>query len=150
MIETIETGLPKVVAYRLTGKLQDDDYKQFVPTMETILTAMGKVRLFIRLKDFHGWDVHAAWDEFLFSLKHYSDFERIAIVGDRKWEKWMAGFCKSFTTAKVKYFDKAEIDAAWDWLRENEEEKQDAEEKNRPLAMPTEANRASPWIWYGL
>ena len=117
----------------VTGKLHDDDYKQFVPTMETILTAMGKVRLFIRLKDFHGWDVHAAWDEFLFSLRHYSDFERIAIVGDRKWEKWMAGFCKSFTTAEVKYFDKLEIDAAWDWLRDDEAAAKLPKQKNQSI-----------------
>ena len=94
MIETIETGSPKVVGFKLCGKLHDEDYKQFVPKMETILTAEGKVRLFIQLEDFHGWDLHAAWDDFKFSLKHYSDFERIAMVGDRKWEKWMANFCK--------------------------------------------------------
>ena len=150
MIETIETGSPQVLGFGLTGKLHDDDYKQFVPTIEIILTALGKVRLFIRLKDFHGWDIHAAWDEFVFSLVHYSDFERIAIVGDGKWEKWMAGFCKSFTTAKVKYFELSEIDAAWDWLKENDESNKATEEEDQTVKMPTEVNRASPWIWYGL
>ncbi len=123
MIDTIETGSPKVVGLKLSGKLHDDDYKQFVPSMETILTAEGKVRLFVQFEDFHGWDLHAAWDDLKFGLKHYSDFERIAMVGDRKWEKWMTTFCKPFTKAKVKYFDKSEIDAAWKWLQENEEEK---------------------------
>ena len=42
MIATIETGSPKVVGFRLSGKLHDEDYQQFVPTMETILTARGK------------------------------------------------------------------------------------------------------------
>ena len=121
MIETIETGSPKVVGLKLSGKLHDEDYKQFVPKMETILTAEGKVRLFVQFEDFHGWDMHAAWDDFKFALKHYSDFERIAMVGDRKWEKWMASFCKPFTKAKVKYFDRSEVDAAWKWLREDEE-----------------------------
>lgn len=134
MIETIDTGYARVVGVRLTGKLHDEDYRHFVPTMETILTALGKVRLFIRLKDFHGWDVYAAWDEFVFSLTHYSDFERIAIVGDRKWERWMAGFCKSFTTATVKYFDRSEIDDAWNWLREDEGD-QPTEENDRTLTM---------------
>ena len=32
MIETIETGSPKVVGFRLCGKLHDEDYRQFVPS----------------------------------------------------------------------------------------------------------------------
>ena len=43
-------------------------------------------------------------------------FKRLAIVGDRKWEEWMANFCKSFTKAKVEYFDRFEVYAAWKWL----------------------------------
>ena len=117
MIATIETGSPRVVGFKLSGTLHDEDYQQFVPTMETILTAAGTVRLFIELEDFHGWDWRAAWDDFKFGLKHYSDFERIAMVGDRKWEKWMATFCKPFTRAKVRYFDVTECEAAWKWLK---------------------------------
>ena len=133
MIPTIERASPNVVSFELTGKLHDRDYKQFVPTMEAILTAMGKVRLFILLRDFHGWDLHAAWDDFKFSLKHYSDFERIAMVGDRDWEKWLASFYKPFTKATVRYFDKSEVDAAWMWLKENDEGNRATEEKGRAL-----------------
>ncbi|HRW66130.1 MAG TPA: STAS/SEC14 domain-containing protein, partial [Candidatus Competibacter sp.] len=64
------------------------------------------------------WDLHAMWDDFQFGVKHYSDLERIAIVGDRKWEEWMAKLCKPFTKASVNYFDVSQIDAAWAWLRE--------------------------------
>ena len=150
MIATIETGSPKVVGVKLSGKLHDEDYRQFVPIIESILTAEGKVRLFVQFEEFQGWDMHAAWDDFKFALQHYSDFERIVMVGDRRWEKWMASVCKPFTKAKVKYFDRSEVDAAWKWLRENDEGDSATDEQNRTSAMPTEANRSSPWIWYGL
>ena len=110
--------------------------------METILTAEGKVRLFIQLEDFHGWDLHAAWDDLKFGLRHYSDFERIAMVGDRKWEKWMASFCKPFTKAKVKYFDRSDVDAAWKWLQENDVDNKTREENDRTLDMPD-----NPGMW---
>ncbi len=119
MIETIETGSPKLVGFKLSGKLHDEDYKSFVPKMEAVVAAEGKVRLLAQFEDFHGWDLHAAWDDFKFGLKHYSAFERIAMVGNRKWEQWMAAFCKPFTKAAVKYFDASEVDAAWEWLRES-------------------------------
>ena len=150
MIATIETGLPKVVGVKLSGKLHDDDYRRFVPMIESLLTAEGQVRLFVQFEDFQGWDMHAAWDDFKFALQHYSDFERIAMVGDRRWEQWLASVCKPFTKAKVKYFDHSEVDAAWNWLRECDAEDDATEEKDRTSAMPTEANRANPWIWYGL
>ncbi len=129
MIETIETGSPKVIGLKLCGKLHDGDYRQFVPKMETILITQGKVRLFIQLEDFHGWDLHAAWDDLKFGLKHYSDFERIAMVGDRRWEKWMASFCKPFTRASVKYFDRLDVDAAWKWLEEDHRADDDSEDQ---------------------
>jgi hypothetical protein len=150
MIETIETGSPKVVGLKLCGKLHDGDYRQFVPAMETILTAAGKVRLFIQFDDFHGWDLHAAWDDLKFGLKHYSDFERIAMVGDRKWEKWMASFCKPFTRAKVQYFDKSEVDAAWKWLEEDEADHQVKEEKDPAFDMSDQTNHWGTFPWYGL
>ena len=142
MIETVETGSPQVVGLKLSGTLHDDDYKRFVPMMEGIFTVVGKVRLFIQLEDFHGWDLHAAWDDLEFGLKHYSDFERIAMVGDRKWEEWMANFCKPFTNAKVKYFDRSEVDAAWTWIRETDEDNRATEEKDRTLDVA-----GSPGMW---
>jgi hypothetical protein len=149
MIETIETGSPKVVGLKLSGKLHDGDFKQFVPKMETILTTEGKVRLFVQFEDFHGWDLHAAWDDLTFGLKHYSDFERIAMVGDRKWENWMASFCKPFTKAKVMFFDRSDVDAAWKWLQENDEGDKAREEKDRTRDLSEEPDRwgTFPWYW---
>jgi hypothetical protein len=118
MIETIQTDMPKTIGFKLSGKLHDEDYKSFVPAVETILAAEGKVRLFVQFEDFHGWDMHALWDDTKFTFQHYSAFERIAMVGDRKWEEWMAQVCKPFTKATVQYFDASQVDDAWEWLRE--------------------------------
>ena len=118
MIETLQTSSPKIVGFKLTGKLHDDDYKAFVPALEKILAAEGKVRLFALFEDFHGWDLHAAWDDLKFGLKHYGDLDRIAMVGDQRWEKWMAQVCKPFTKATVRHFSASQVDDAWAWLRE--------------------------------
>jgi hypothetical protein len=118
MIETLQTGDANIVGFRLSGKLHDEDYKTFVPAIEARLTAVEKVRLFVQFEDFHGWDLHAAWDDFMFGMKHYRHFERIAMVGDHKWQEWMAKLCKPFTKAQVQYFGPSNIDEAWAWLRE--------------------------------
>ncbi len=118
MIETLQTDSPRTLGFKLSGKLHDEDYKTFVPTVETLLAGEDKMRLFVQFEDFHGWDLHAAWDDFRFGLKHYGDFDRIAMVGDRKWEQWMAQICRPFTKASVRYFEASQVENAWTWLRE--------------------------------
>ena len=118
MIETLSTSSPKVIGYRLSGKLHDEDYEVIRASVDAAIAAEGKVRLLFQLEDFHGWDLHAAWDDFRFGINHYRNFDRIAMVGDRNWERWLAVLGKPFTTAKVRYFDASEVDAAWNWIGE--------------------------------
>lgn len=118
MIEQLKTGNKKIVGFKLSGKLHDEDYKSFVPALEAAIAAAGKIRMLAHFEDFHGWDLHAAWDDMKFGAKHFGDFERIAMVGDKKWEEWMTKLCNPFTKATVKYFDVGEAGAAWVWLCE--------------------------------
>jgi hypothetical protein len=43
----------------------------------------------------------------------------VAMVGDKKWQEWMAAFCKPFTTGKVRYFDHEKLDEARTWVTGN-------------------------------
>ena len=40
------------------------------------------------------------------------------IVGETRWQKGMAMFCKPFTMAEVKYFEHGEFDQAREWLED--------------------------------
>jgi hypothetical protein len=118
MIELHETEEGKVLHIKAVGKLIKEDYEVFVPKVEQLIQHFGKVRILFEMKDFHGWNAGAAWQDIKFDIKHFRDIERLALVGDRKWEKGMSVFCKPFTTAKVKYFDVTEADKATDWIKE--------------------------------
>ena len=118
MVEPIPTGHEKVLGFKMSGKLHDEDYKSFVPQVETAVAKFGKVRMLAQFHDFHGWDMHALWDDIKFSTTHCTKIERIALVGEDTWEKWMATVCKPFTMAKIRYFDADEIKAAESWLAE--------------------------------
>jgi hypothetical protein len=118
MVEML-SGLPaNTVGFTLSGKLHDEDYKKFVPLIDAEIAKEGKVRLLAQFHDFYGWDLHALWDDIKFATTHCTKIERIALVGDKAWEKWMAQVCKPFTRAKIRSFDAAEIEAAKAWLAE--------------------------------
>ncbi len=116
MIEKLQPEKDNVVAFRLTGTLRDEDYKAFAPEVEALIAREGEVRLLLQLENFQGWDLHAAWDDITFGIKHFRDLERIAVVGDPGWEKWMVKLSKPFSEAKIRFFPADELIAAWDWL----------------------------------
>jgi hypothetical protein len=108
----------KVFAVHVSGKLVKADYDQFVPEFERLVRQHGRLRLLFDMTGFHGWEVSAAWEDFKFGVEHFADIERLAMVGEKKWQHGMATFCKPFTKAKVRYFDHADAAEARKWLDE--------------------------------
>ena len=117
MIESLPSPSAHVLGFKISGKLHDEDYKTFVPAIDAA-SGTGKLRVFAQFQDFQGWDMHALWDDIKFATTHCRSIERVALVGDKAWEKWMAKVCSPFTMAKIKYFEASEADAAWAWLQE--------------------------------
>jgi hypothetical protein len=108
----------KLLAVHVSGKLAKSDYEHFVPEFERLVSLIGKLRVLFDMTSFHGWEAGALWEDIKFNFKHFSDIERLAMVGDKKWEHGMATFCKPFTKAKIRYFDHDEAAAARQWLSE--------------------------------
>ena len=102
----------KVLEVDLHGKLGRADYEKFVPESEKLILKYGKIRILVTMHDFHGWDAGALWEDIKWNAGHFDQIERLAIVGEKTWHKWMTGFCKPFTTAQVRYFTLDQLAAA--------------------------------------
>ena len=116
MIKRLEQSTGKVLGYRISGTLHDEDYKYFVPEVDAKLADYDKVRLLMWFDGFHGMDLHAVWDDLVFGATHFNKLERIALVGDKAWEAKVARIFKPMTRAEVAYFDVHEMDQAWSWI----------------------------------
>ncbi|MCK6472211.1 MAG: STAS/SEC14 domain-containing protein [Planctomycetes bacterium] len=113
-----ETQGGKVLEAHMEGTLEKEDYARFVPEFERLLAQYGKLRVLVVMHDFHGWKIGALWEDIKFDVKHLRDIECIAVVGEKKWQERMSAFCRPFTTAKVRYFDFDQIEAARRWIAE--------------------------------
>src|SRR5271163_977751 len=113
-VELHEDG--KILVVNLTGKLTKEDYERFLPEVERLIKKHGKMRMLVQMRDFHGWTAGALWQDIKFDLKHFRDIERLALVGEKGWENGMAVFCKPFTTATIRYFNRNEADQAEAWI----------------------------------
>ena len=103
---------------RAVGKLKHEDYEVINPMIDSALEGVKdpKIRALIDGSEFEGWELRAAWDDFKMGLKHGSQFEKIAIFGDSKWQEMAAKVGSWFVSGEVKYFE--ECDDALDWLNE--------------------------------
>ena len=113
-----EEASGKILVVNLTGKLTKEDYQQFVPHVESLIKQHGKVRMVVKMHDFHGWEMSALWEDLKFDWKHFSHIERLALVGEKRWEAGMAAFCRPFTGAAIRYFDVSEASKATEWIHQ--------------------------------
>jgi len=106
----------KILEVDLHGKLSRQDYDSFAPEMERLIRERGQLRILATMHEFDGWDLGGLWEVIKWDTKHFADVERLAIVGEEPWQKWMVGFCKPFTTAEVRYFTFDRLEEAYLWL----------------------------------
>jgi hypothetical protein len=115
-LQELQNG--KILVVPVSGKLERADYDRFVPEFERLIQQHGKIRVLLETHDFHGWTAGALWEDIKLDIKHFRDIERLAVVGEKKWEKGMTTFCKPFTTAQVRFFDHDHAEEARAWLEE--------------------------------
>ena len=117
-IQLTEESGGRILVVHTSGTLVKADYEHFVPEFERLIQQHGKLRLLFDMTGFHGWDAGAMWEDIKFDMRHFADIERLAMVGEKKWQHGMATFCKPFTTATIRYFDHADAAEARGWLGE--------------------------------
>jgi hypothetical protein len=117
-IQVDPTPVGTIVTLKFREKLDKEDYETFVPMIESQMKNGAPIRLLAELHDFEGWTAGALWEDTKFTAKHFKDIERVAVVGEARWQKGITVFGKPFTSADVRYFDMQEIDRAREWIRE--------------------------------
>jgi len=119
-IQLNEENGGKILVVHVSGRLAKADYEHFVPEFERLVRQHGKLRMLFDMTGFHGWEAGALWEDIKFDTKHFADIAQLAMVGEKKWQQGMATFCKPFTTATIRYFDRGDAAEARKWLGEAE------------------------------
>ncbi len=103
----------------MLGKLTHEDYKLFVPLVDKALKeAKGlEADLLVDMKRLKGWEFLAAWDDFKFGVKHRNAFDKMAIIGSKKWEEESVAMMSHLMKGKAKFFKERE--KALSWLLKN-------------------------------
>lgn len=104
----------------VSERLTNEDYERLHPELDAEIERHGEVRLVWDMRDFEGWTPGALWEDAKLDLRHNSDVSRLAMIGETRWQEWMARLTKPFDHAQVHYFDAADRETAYEWIREPE------------------------------
>ena len=105
-----------VATIHATGKLTKQDYHNFTHIVERLIKEPRFTRIVFEMKAFHGWKPDAVWKDIKLNIRHFCHIERLAMVGNKQWERGMCLFCKPFASAQIRYFDECEVGEAQAWI----------------------------------
>jgi hypothetical protein len=106
-----------VVTARLLGRLDPGAYDGVNDEIDDVMSHAEHVRLLLDLREFDGWSgLSALADHLSLVREHYRVPERIAIVGDKAWQRLAGKIMAKFVNAQTKFFDSCDFDGALAWV----------------------------------
>jgi hypothetical protein len=118
MIEPVPDLPDNVLGFRAIGRITSEDYETvLIPAVEAKLAENKKVRLLYCLgEDFEGFEAGAMWNDAKVGLRHFTAWERIAIVTDVEWIRVSAKIFGFAMPGHVRVFNNGELNEAIEWL----------------------------------
>ena len=105
-----------VLTVKITGTLAKSELEQAQASTRELLRAHGKLRLLVIATDFLGWEKED-WSDVSSPASHDRQIEKMAIVGDRRWEDLVLAFTgKGYRPVAIEYFGSADVARARAWL----------------------------------
>lgn len=118
MIAQIEGLPPGTLGFRAHGQVTAEDYESIiVPDVEAAFALNRKLRLlYVTADDFTGFDPGAMWDDAKLGMRHFSGWDRVALVTDVAWLRGTAIAFSFAIPAQFRLFHGVDIDEAMHWI----------------------------------
>ncbi len=109
-----------ILTVQVSGMLRQSELTQMQQTTADIIRTHGKVRILVLTSDFAGWESGGEWNDFSFQEEFDPCIEKMAIVGDRRWEDLALIFvAKGLRSFPIEYFASSGQATALAWLKTN-------------------------------
>ncbi len=106
-----------LLTVRISGKLKWAEFAQAQKQAIEVMRPGGKIRVLVLSENFQGWDNQGDWGDVSFQMKYDQQIERIAIVGEKRWQDMVEVFVgKGLRDADVRYFTPDQTALARTWI----------------------------------
>jgi hypothetical protein len=106
------------VEAKIHGKIEEDDFAKVGPVADEMIAEEGKLKgVVLNATEFTGWqNLHALLNHLKFEKARHRFIARVALVGNKRWQEDAPKLVSIFVDATVRFFPKAEMDAARAWV----------------------------------
>jgi len=95
-----------------------DDNEKMEPEVNALVQKEGNVRILFSLTGFKWEQIKTLVANLKLGHMFHEKIQRMAIVGDKTWKKWITHLARPFYAKEAKYFQSTDMAKAWSWLKE--------------------------------
>jgi len=117
-MELVSESVGNLLAIKVREGLTDQDYAEvFIPHLDWIVEKYGKARLLFSMEGY-AEDVRSEspWAPSRFSSRHREKIEKIAFIGELRWETWAQTVGDLLDACEVKVFPYGMWEKALNWI----------------------------------
>jgi hypothetical protein len=119
MSATFQKEAGQIWQLRISGVLKKAELDLAQATAGQEIAQAGKIKVLLMLDGFQGWEKGADWGDITFTAAYGDQIEKMAIVGDRRWETEALMFVGAgIRRTPVKFFVLGAAAQARAWLAE--------------------------------
>jgi hypothetical protein len=115
-IEIIEE-VGGLITARVSGMVKKTEVENAQKAVIRIIRSGLKARILLIAEGFQGWDNKGDWGDVSFQMKYDDEIEKIAVVGEKKWEDLVSVFLgKGLRPMEIKLFQPSQLGIARAWI----------------------------------
>ncbi|MDV2884475.1 STAS/SEC14 domain-containing protein [Alkalihalophilus pseudofirmus] len=118
MIRKLSTSTENIIEYEVDDTLTDEENKEVLDELKTVINQYGKIKILVRLNEMAGVELSAIDDRLAFAKEHLSDIEKYAIVSDGNLTEYISKLADKMTQMDMRHFAKDEEKMARSWIRD--------------------------------
>lgn len=118
MMRTEQYDTRNIVEIEIEGEIHRSDMDQALATFDGLFNAFDTLRVVKIVRPCH-ITAGAMWDDLKWGPRHFTRYERVALVTDVHWVEQMARFFKGLMPGTVRLFRMEELDEARAWIQES-------------------------------
>lgn len=110
-----------VVAYRAAGEVKKDEYERVVMTrVNEVADRYGKINFIVLLEtDMQNYSLPAFIDYVKISFRHFSKWNRMAIVSDQRWLRKAYHTLSPLVHGEIRSYELNDFEKAKAWVSES-------------------------------
>ena len=120
MFEQMKNVPGNIVALTMNGEITEKDLENISSILDEAIKKYGSISLLLIVEHYETYFSSASlYEDLKFAHLHSENIERMAVVGDRAWKSTWVALFGLFSGFSAQYFDKSEMNEAWNWLQQS-------------------------------